>query len=111
MKEVEAESVAYVVASVHGMPTDDYSFPYVAGWAGEDADKAIRQTQARVNTAARAIIAESPAERMGGAKPPGTDLVLAHMRRLEGEAAEAGLDSQRRNDAVMSPSHGGPDVA
>ena len=40
LKEVEAESVAYVVASVHGMPTDEYSFPYVAGWAGEDADKA-----------------------------------------------------------------------
>ena len=35
LKEVEAESVAYVVASVHGMPTDDYSFPYVAGWAGD----------------------------------------------------------------------------
>ncbi|MST31888.1 serine/arginine repetitive matrix protein 2, partial [Acidimicrobiaceae bacterium USS-CC1] len=32
VKEVEAESVAYVVASVHGMPTDGYSFPYVAGW-------------------------------------------------------------------------------
>ena len=37
MKEVEAESVAYVVASVHGMATDDYSFPYVAGWAGKGA--------------------------------------------------------------------------
>src|SRR6202011_2857938 len=31
VKEVEAESVAYVVASVHGMATDGYSFPYVAG--------------------------------------------------------------------------------
>jgi hypothetical protein len=112
MKEVEAESVAYVVASVHGMPTDEYSFPYVAGWAGEDADKAIRQTQARVNAAAQAIIAESPAEHMGGAKPPGTDLAQAHMRQLEGEAAEAHLDPQgRRNDAVMASSHAGWDVA
>ena len=59
--------MAYVVASVHGMPTDDYSFPYVAGWAGEDPDKAIRETQARVNVAARAIIAESPAEHAAGA--------------------------------------------
>ena len=112
LKEVEAESVAYVVASVHGMPTDEYSFPYVAGWAGEDADKAIRETQARVNAAARAIIAESPAEHMGGSKPPGTDLALAQIRQLEGEAAEAHLDPQgRRNDAVMAPSHGGSDVA
>ena len=112
MKEVEAESVAYVVASVHGMPTDEYSFPYVAGWAGENADKAIRATQARVNSAAQVIIAESPAEHMGGAKPPGTDLALAHMRRLEGEAAEAHLDARgHRNDAVMAPSHGGIDVS
>jgi DNA primase len=32
--EVEAESVAYLVASVHGLSTDSYSFPYVTGWAG-----------------------------------------------------------------------------
>ena len=36
-KEVEAESVAFVVAS---RPWDgdrrSYSFPYVAGWAGDD---------------------------------------------------------------------------
>ena len=101
LKEVEAESVAYVVASVHGMPTDDYSFPYVAGWAGEDPDKAIRETQARVNVAAQAIIAESPAEHTGGSKPPGTDLALAHVRQLEGEAATAQPEPHGlRNGAV-----------
>jgi hypothetical protein len=87
LKEVEAESVAYVVASVHGMPTDEYSFPYVAGWAGADTDKAIRSTQARVNQAARAIIAISPAEHVVGSKPPGTDVALARSRQLQAEAA------------------------
>jgi len=111
-KEVEAESVAYVVASVHGMPTDEYSFPYVAGWAGEDADKAIRQSQTRVNTVAQAIIAVSPAEHMGGAKPPGTDPAIAQIRRLEGEAATTHLDPYGlRNEAVMTHSHGSSDVA
>jgi hypothetical protein len=52
LKEVEAESVAYVVASAHGMATGDYSFPYVAAWAGVDGAKAIQATQARVATAA-----------------------------------------------------------
>lgn len=85
LKEVEAESVAYVVASVHGMPTDDYSFPYVAGWAGPDASKAIRDTQARVNQAARAIIAASPAEHTLGSKPPGTDLAVARFRQVDPE--------------------------
>ncbi|MGH3632196.1 MAG: ArdC family protein, partial [Sciscionella sp.] len=80
LKEVEAESVAYVVASVHGMPTDDYTFPYVAAWAGDDTNKAIRDTQTRVNLAARSIIAESPAEHAPGAKPPGTELAITTMR-------------------------------
>jgi hypothetical protein len=69
------------------MPTDGYSFPYVAGWAGEHADKAIRETQARVNMAAQAIIAESSAEHTVGAKPPGADLALGTLRQAEAEAA------------------------
>jgi hypothetical protein len=111
LKEVEAESVAYVVASVHGMPTDEYSFPYVAGWAGEDADKAIRGTQARVNAAAQTVIAASPAEHTAGAKPPGTDLAIAQVRRLEREAATAQVDSSGLRGETLSPSHSGPDLA
>jgi hypothetical protein len=103
--------VAYVVASVHGMPTDEYSFPYVAGWAGGDADKAIRGTQARVNVAAQAIIAASPAEHAGGAKPPGTDLAMAQVRRLEGEAATAHLEPHGLRSEAVEPAHGGLDLA
>lgn len=116
LKEVEAESVAYVVASVHGMPTDDYTFPYVAGWAGEDADKTIRATQARVNVAARAIISESPAEHTVGSKPPGTDLAVAAMRQLEAEAETR--NAQREVEMAGSvaaeapvPTYWGPEVA
>jgi hypothetical protein len=94
------------------MPTDEYSFPYVAGWAGADADQAIRGTQARVNAAAQAIIAASPAEHMGGAKPPGAELTMAQMRRLDGEAATARLDPPGlRSDAVLTHSPGSSDVA
>lgn len=32
-KEVEAESVAFVVCSAFGMDTSEYSFPYIAGWS------------------------------------------------------------------------------
>ncbi|MDP9442133.1 MAG: ArdC-like ssDNA-binding domain-containing protein, partial [Actinomycetota bacterium] len=44
LKEVEAESVAFVVAAVHGMPTDEYSFPYVAAWAGDQGAGAVAAT-------------------------------------------------------------------
>lgn len=39
-REVEAESVAYVVCSHFGIDTSDYSFAYVAGWS-RDKDMAV----------------------------------------------------------------------
>ena len=44
VKEVEAESVAYVVNKAIGLDTSDYSFKYVANWSGmkEKADEAIK---------------------------------------------------------------------
>lgn len=71
LKEVEAESVAFVVAAVHGMPTDEYSFPYVAAWAGELGARAVSATQVRVAQAAKTIIAASPAEKGRGGRSPG----------------------------------------
>ena len=44
VREVEAESVAYVVNKTLGLDTSDYSFKYVASWSGmkEKADEAIK---------------------------------------------------------------------
>lgn len=36
IREVEAESVAYVVCLHYGLDTSEYSFPYVAGWESHD---------------------------------------------------------------------------
>ena len=54
--EVEAESVAYLVAAHHGLDTADYSFAYIATWAGRD-DEAVTATATRVLGAARTLIA------------------------------------------------------
>jgi len=70
VKEVEAESVAFVVAAAHGMDTGGYSFPYVAGWAGADPLSAVRATQRRVAVAARVVLAASPAATTDGGRPP-----------------------------------------
>jgi hypothetical protein len=88
LKEVEAESVAFVVAAAHGMPSDDYSFPYVAAWAGEEGTKAVVATQRRVATAARQIIEASPAPHLSGGKAPGAEAALA--------ARSATSDQERR---------------
>jgi hypothetical protein len=60
--EVEAESVAYVVTAAHGLHTEDYSVPYVTGWAGGNTE-VIAQTATRVLTCARAILRGAPPSR------------------------------------------------
>ena len=61
VQEVEAESVAYLVAAAHGLPTDDYTFAYVAGWAasvdGDQPERVVRDTGQRVLTATRTVLA------------------------------------------------------
>ena len=69
--EVEAESVAYLVAAHHGATTGGYSFPYVAGWAGavdpHQPEVVVRATADRVLRATREVLAatspDSPQQR------------------------------------------------
>jgi antirestriction protein ArdC len=53
--EIEAESVAYLVCGSTGLASDDYSFGYVAAWAGGNTD-AIRATAERVTACAARIL-------------------------------------------------------
>ncbi len=101
VKEVEAESVAYVVTSVHGMATDGYTLPYVAGWAGEDSAKAFAAAQSRVATASRRIIDASPAAHLGGGRPPGVEAAVAAQARREGLGARH--DASKGDFATREP--------
>ena len=53
-REVQAESVAYIVGDRYGLDTSEYSFPYVASWAG-DAKK-ILANLSEIKSAATTII-------------------------------------------------------
>ncbi len=59
--EVEAESVAYVVAAAHGLDAGGYSFAYVAGWAGPDLT-CVWQAAETVTKAARTILGRCSAD-------------------------------------------------
>jgi DNA primase catalytic core len=59
--EVEAESVAYLVAACHGLDTGDYSFAYVAHWAeGRDLGTEMARTGPRILTVANTILDIAP---------------------------------------------------
>jgi antirestriction protein ArdC len=58
LKELEAESTAYVICTALGMDTSDYSFGYVAGWAGgaPEATQGIKASTGRIQKAATAVL-------------------------------------------------------
>lgn len=66
--ELEAESVAYVVAGLHSLDTSDYSVGYVASWSGGQAER-IKATAVRVQEAvhliADALATNDPQEDIG----------------------------------------------
>lgn len=55
-KEVQAESVAYVVCNSLGLDTSDYSFGYVAGWSGGREVKELTASMEVIKKTAEEII-------------------------------------------------------
>lgn len=73
--EVEAESVALMVAAAHGLDTEDYTVPYVSSWAssvdGKSPVEVVQSTAERVRTAALSVLDRLGTEQVGGGDPPG----------------------------------------
>ncbi|HAY73490.1 MAG TPA: DNA repair protein, partial [Ruminococcaceae bacterium] len=57
-KEVEAESVAYTVCSYLDLPTEEYSFGYIAGWSGQKRIDAVRESLETIKECSSNIIGE-----------------------------------------------------
>jgi len=55
-REVQAESVAYVVCSGLGIDTSDYSFGYIAGWSSGKGIKALTSNLETVRKTAKVIL-------------------------------------------------------
>lgn len=75
--EVEAESVALMVGSAHGMDTSGYTIPYVASWAenvpGKTPVEVVQATADRVRGAAVEVLDNLDTTQVGGGDPPGLD--------------------------------------
>lgn len=55
-KEVEAESVSFCVAQFLNIPTEEYSFPYIAGWSTGKKTEVLKQSLDTVRTCANQLI-------------------------------------------------------
>lgn len=80
--EVEAESVAYLIAAAHGMDTTGYTLPYVATWAGgKDPAATVRATAERVVRTARTVLDALPTDHGLGGQPPAVARTLEQAKR------------------------------
>jgi len=77
--EVEAESVAYLVCNAAGFSSSEYSFPYIARWAGGDVSL-VAKTAERVTRAAKEITAAA------GLEPEARDPALRALSHARSEA-------------------------
>lgn len=57
-KEVEAESVAYIITNYYGIDSSDYSFGYVAGWSAEQELEVLQQSIKTIQNEANQLIQE-----------------------------------------------------
>ena len=55
LREVEAESVAYLLCSTIGLDSSDYTIPYLAGWSGGDGEVAERTARHVLTTTAKMV--------------------------------------------------------
>lgn len=55
-KEIEAESIAYVVANHFNIDTSEYSFSYIANWSKEKNSKELKAILSNIQKEAKAII-------------------------------------------------------
>lgn len=69
LREIEAESVSFVVCSALGLDSSDYSFAYVAMWKGEE--KFLEKSLERIARTARILI--DAIEKDTSSLPPASD--------------------------------------
>ena len=86
-EEVEAESVAYLIAAEHGLDTSGYTFAYVAAWANQagDLEHTLRETGARILRTAHHVLDQAH-DHLTPADPATTDQLAVTAERLAARA-------------------------
>ena len=102
--EVEAESMAYLVAAEHGLDTAEYTFAYVAHWAAStgDVDAAVKASGARVLATAHAVLDRTETYLVGDELPAAqaTAVAVVDVARVDVDtlAARASAGAERTAD-------------
>lgn len=106
-KEVEAESVAYVVCQHYGIDTSDYSFAYIASWSdGKDTPELkksldlIRKTASQMISVIDKTLEEISHERTRENERPSV-LENLHTKQEQARRADGARSSIEKNSRIM----------
>lgn len=82
--EVEAESVALMIAAAHGLDTTSYSVPYVSSWASSVPNtsplEVVQATADRVRTTAVTVLSYLDTDQLDNGDPPTLDRAVLSPR-------------------------------
>ena len=109
-REVEAESVAYLVAAEHGLDTSDYTFAYIAGWATATGDlqAALRDSGTRVLGAAHRVLDRTETRLTQPAPTAGASAVALDADQLAARVSAGADRASALRSAVASPAQSVP---
>ena len=100
--EVEAESVALMIAAAHDLDTATYKIPYVTSWArsvpGKTPVEVVQATADRVRRTAVSILDQLETPQVGDGDPPGLDRPALATKR---EAAKVEAPARMEPAAVV----------
>jgi hypothetical protein len=101
LMELEAESTAYVICAALGMDTSDYSFGYVAGWAGgaPEAVQGIKASTSRIQRATSAVLRNFE-----------TEVITVGAEQVLGLAVQSDVDAPLRLSGRSARNSSGPEV-
>lgn len=94
--EVEAESVAYMVSSQHGLDTSDYTFRYISVWSRLDPEKVLASAD-RIMRASRHVLDRTLDEQIDTVENKERSAEI--LQRAQQQEAEA----QRLNERAPTP--------
>lgn len=91
-REVEAESIAFVVSSHFGIDTSDYSFGYIAGWSSGKELKELKNSLDTIQKTANDLIKNIEAAYQ--------ELQLSHRNTLDSVIHDNDIDLDREKDYI-----------
>lgn len=99
-REVQAESVAYVVSSWLGLDTSDYSFGYIASWSDERDVSELRTSLDEIRSASHGII-DTIEKKASKVREPGE---RGRAKEIEGEPGRGSRRLAERVGAARAAS-------